>query len=136
MEGNDNFPTGKGQRVGVVWQVCIQFSIPFPGMTVLTLWTMSPSVFASGTSNEKSIKFLQLPSVLRGVPSRQWQVDVDFIIRDFVMDASQDLLVLIQIVQWFVLISFLSILSRQMLIAATAPKPLRDASRQGSTSYH
>jgi hypothetical protein len=43
-----------------------------------------------------AIDFVQLPSRLRGISMRQWTLRFDFDVRDFSMDPSQDLLVLIE----------------------------------------
>jgi hypothetical protein len=43
-----------------------------------------------------AIDFVQLPSRLRGIPMRQWTLRFDFAVRDFSMDPSQDLLVMVE----------------------------------------
>jgi len=36
-----------------------------------------------------------IPSQLRGVPGQQWQVDFDFFVESFIIDATQDLLAVV-----------------------------------------
>ena len=36
-----------------------------------------------------------IPSRLRGVPGQQWRIDFDFCVQIFVLDATQDLLVMV-----------------------------------------
>jgi hypothetical protein len=48
--------------------------------------------------DENTLRFIQLPSVLRGIPeSLPWDITVDIEIRDFSMDQAQDLLVLVEV---------------------------------------
>lgn len=43
------------------------------------------------------IMFIQVPSVHRGLKEKEWKIeDMGFIVRDFCMDPSQDLLVVIE----------------------------------------
>jgi hypothetical protein len=41
----------------------------------------------------RSFIMQSIPSPLRGVSGRQWQIDFDFLVEPFVIDATQDLLV-------------------------------------------
>src|SRR5258708_378390 len=43
----------------------------------------------------RSFIMQSIPSPLRGVPGRQWRIDFDFFVKLFVMDATQDLLVVL-----------------------------------------
>jgi len=43
----------------------------------------------------RSFVMQSIPSPLRGVPGRQWQIDFDFFVDPFVIDATQDLLVVV-----------------------------------------
>ena len=52
--------------------------------------------FADDCIAGNAIDFVQLPSRLRGIPMRQWRLIFDFNVRDFSMDPSQDLLVIIE----------------------------------------
>lgn len=72
------------------------------------------SVFAQGSKDDqRHLSFMQLPSKLRGIPQLNWNVEVDFVIRDFGMDPSQDLLVLMEAGRTFVSIdgAFCSLLT-------------------------
>lgn len=41
----------------------------------------------------RSVRFHQLGAEVRGVPNKTWDVEMDFMVRDFTMDPGQDLLV-------------------------------------------
>lgn len=60
------------------------------------VWELYGGVFAQGRGS-RAIKFWQLPSVIRGVKEEEWEHDdLGINIRDFGMDPSQDLLVMIE----------------------------------------
>ncbi|KAJ3746332.1 hypothetical protein DFH05DRAFT_1484752 [Lentinula detonsa] len=65
------------------------------------LWELFGNVLAQNTSGG-SFDFVQLPSESRKIPERKWMVkpDTPRLVRDFGMDPSQDLLVLIELPQW------------------------------------
>jgi hypothetical protein len=44
----------------------------------------------------RSLIMLSIPSRLRGVPGRQWRIDFHFCVEIFVLDATQDLLMVVQ----------------------------------------
>ncbi|KAI9461007.1 hypothetical protein BJY52DRAFT_245215 [Lactarius psammicola] len=67
-------------------------TIPSP---VGSLWELYGNVWAHSGGSD-TIEFVQLPSRLRGIPMRQWTLRLDFALRDFGMDPSQDLLVTIE----------------------------------------
>ena len=46
-----------------------------------------------------TIDFIQLPSRLRGIPMQQWTLRFDFEVREFGVDSSQDLLVVVEEVE-------------------------------------
>ena len=52
--------------------------------------------YASGSDTNNTIDFVQFPSRLRGIPLRQWTLRFDFVVRNFGMDPSQDLLVTLE----------------------------------------
>ncbi|KAL0957942.1 hypothetical protein HGRIS_000123 [Hohenbuehelia grisea] len=58
------------------------------------------NVIAELTSEGTGVKFIQLPSVLRGIPMREWTVDVGVLARDFFIDPDQNLLVLLEAPLW------------------------------------
>jgi hypothetical protein len=60
-----------------------------------TLWELYGNVWAH-SKGVATIVFVQIPSRLRGIPLSQWTLDLDFPLRDFGMDQSQDLLVAIE----------------------------------------
>jgi hypothetical protein len=62
-------------------------------------WKLCGNVWAH-SKGSNAIDFVQLPSRLRGIPMRQWSLRFDFGVRDFSMDPSQDLLVIIEIINW------------------------------------
>lgn len=60
-----------------------------------SLWELFGNVWAHSRGDDSSIDFVQMPSRLRGIPLHQWTIKLDFPLRDFGMDPSQDLLVAI-----------------------------------------
>ncbi|KAI0041549.1 hypothetical protein FA95DRAFT_1548610 [Auriscalpium vulgare] len=58
------------------------------------LWELYGGISASG--GDRMLTFKQLPSRLRGIEAREWELTFDFVIRDFGLDASQDLLVVVE----------------------------------------
>ncbi|KAH8998839.1 hypothetical protein EDB86DRAFT_2910402 [Lactarius hatsudake] len=60
-----------------------------------SLWELYGNVWAHSRGSD-AIEFIQIPSRLRGIPMRQWTLRFDFDLRDFGMDPSQDLLVMIE----------------------------------------
>lgn len=68
------------------------------------VWELYGGVLAQACG-PRALAFVRLPSQIRGIDSEEWTVpDVGFTIRDFGMDPSQDLLVLIQSPQRQVLV--------------------------------
>ncbi|KDQ56145.1 hypothetical protein JAAARDRAFT_322114 [Jaapia argillacea MUCL 33604] len=64
------------------------------------LWELTGGVWALA-KGPRSISFHQLPSVSRGIDSKKWSIhDVGFEIHDFVMDPGQDLLVLVESIEY------------------------------------
>lgn len=65
------------------------------------LWELYGGVLAQ-SKDDGAIVFHQLPSDLRSIDAKTWTVGPDFgmIVRDFAMDSSQDLLVLIESPDW------------------------------------
>lgn len=65
------------------------------------LWELYGGVLAQNRA-DGAIVFHQLPSDLRSIDARTWTLGPDFgmMIRDFAMDPSQDLLVLIESPDW------------------------------------
>ena len=57
-----------------------------------SLWELDGNVWAHSRERD-AIEFVQLPSRLRNIPMRQWTLNLDYALRDFGMDPSQDLLV-------------------------------------------
>jgi hypothetical protein len=64
-------------------------------------WELFGGVLALA-EGPKTLVFRQLPSRLRGIESSEWKVDVDFPVRDFSMDKTQDLLVIVEGSEWVV----------------------------------
>lgn len=62
------------------------------------VWELYGGVLAQQTSKDSQIlEFRQLPSELRGIKEKEWQVRwLGFRIRDFSMDPAQELLVVIE----------------------------------------
>ncbi|KAG5643105.1 hypothetical protein DXG03_001569 [Asterophora parasitica] len=61
----------------------------------LRAWELTNSTF--GVAGDHNIRFVQLPSLLRGIEKHEWGLEgFDFRIRDFATDRSQDLLVLLE----------------------------------------
>ncbi|KAJ3499953.1 hypothetical protein NLJ89_g10001 [Agrocybe chaxingu] len=69
------------------------------------LWELCGGVLAQNTEENKLI-FRQLPSDLRSIEEMTWTVDekLGFTMRDFAMDPSQDLLVLVENADWQVVL--------------------------------
>ncbi|KAF9462092.1 hypothetical protein BDZ94DRAFT_1261927 [Collybia nuda] len=64
------------------------------------LWELYGGVLAQNSPNGE-IVFRQLPSEIRSIEERDWTIGgFDFIVRDFGMDPSQDLLVLVEDPKW------------------------------------
>ena len=58
-----------------------------------SVWELYGGVLAQ-SEGKRTLTLRQLPSVIRGIPDKQWEIaDVGFDIRDFGMDPAQDLLV-------------------------------------------
>lgn len=68
-------------------------SLPVPEGS---LWELYGNVWAHSRGNN-SIFFVQIPSRLRDIPLRQWTIRLDYPLRDFGIDPSQDLLVAIEL---------------------------------------
>lgn len=65
-------------------------------MEMGSVWELSGGVLAQGKGS-RSLVVHQLPSDLRGIPDESWVLeDIGIPIRDFTMDPSQDLLVLVE----------------------------------------
>jgi len=58
-------------------------------------WALYGNVWAHSRGSD-AINFVQLPSRIRGIPMCQWTLRFDFDVREFCMDPSQDLLVIIE----------------------------------------
>ena len=64
------------------------------------LWELYGGVLAQSTE-EGTLTFIQLPSDLRSIEEEVWTLgNFGLVVRDFGMDPSQDLLVLIQSPDW------------------------------------
>lgn len=59
------------------------------------VWELYGGVLAQARG-KRTLCFTQLPSEIRGIPQRNWEVEVDAPIRDFGLDPSLDLLVVIE----------------------------------------
>jgi hypothetical protein len=77
-------------------------SLPVPDGS---LWELCGNVWAH-SRGDNAIDFVQIPSRLRGIPLCQWTLRLDFPLRDFCMDPSQDLLVTIGRATRCVLLTF------------------------------
>ncbi|GLB41956.1 hypothetical protein LshimejAT787_1005560 [Lyophyllum shimeji] len=63
--------------------------------STLRAWELTNGTL--GLAENHSIRFVQLPSRLRGISQSEWVIaSFDFVIKDFAMDKSQDLLVVIE----------------------------------------
>ncbi|KAF8134942.1 hypothetical protein EV363DRAFT_1322083, partial [Boletus edulis] len=63
-------------------------------------WEFSGGILAQSTY-ENTLSLVQLPCKLKGIPEQRWSVPFDFRIRDFTLDNSQDLIVLLELVGTF-----------------------------------
>lgn len=59
-------------------------------------WEFSGGVFAQ--ASQAGVSFVQLPCKLKGIEEKKWTAPLEFKIRDFTMDTSQNLVVLIELV--------------------------------------
>lgn len=59
-------------------------------------WEFSGGILAQST-HENQIFLVQLPCKLKGITEKRWSVPFDFRIRDFTLDNSQDLIVLVEL---------------------------------------
>ncbi|KAI0082257.1 hypothetical protein K474DRAFT_1703260 [Panus rudis PR-1116 ss-1] len=59
------------------------------------VWELYGGVLAQG-QGQRSLHFYRLPSEIRGIEEEHWKLDLEFAIRDFGMDPTQDLLVVIE----------------------------------------
>lgn len=67
-----------------------------PMVSGSTIWELAGGVLAQSASSRDSLLFTQLPSKLRNIEKKRWELDISrFKVRDFTMDPSQDLLVLV-----------------------------------------
>lgn len=65
------------------------------------LWELYGGILAQSTEEGASLTFIQLPSDLRSIEEKAWTLaDLGLVVRDFGMDPSQDLLVLIERPDW------------------------------------
>jgi hypothetical protein len=68
------------------------------------LWELYGNVLAQITSNGHTLHFKQLPSQSRAIEEKAWTVNVtQFRVRDFAIDPAQDLLIIVEQPQGFVL---------------------------------
>ncbi|KIJ13367.1 hypothetical protein PAXINDRAFT_170440 [Paxillus involutus ATCC 200175] len=58
-------------------------------------WELSGGILAQSTS-QNEISCVQLPCKVKGIPEKRWTTPFDFRIRDFTLDNSQDLIVLLE----------------------------------------
>ena len=65
------------------------------------VWELYGNVWAHNNESD-AMEFVQLPSRIRSIPMRQWTLRFDFAVRDFSMDPSQDLLVVIADIRKYV----------------------------------
>ena len=60
------------------------------------MWELYGGVLAQASGN-RTLVFNQLPSVIRGIEEKEWRIeDVGMTIRDFGMDPTQDLLIIME----------------------------------------
>ena len=59
-------------------------------------WDLARGIL-SLCAGPRTIQFRQLPSSVRGIPERTWELDLDFDIVDFTIDPGQDLMVAIEV---------------------------------------
>ena len=59
------------------------------------MWDLYGGVWGHDTERRNVFEFYQLPSEIRKIPLRRWQLALDVRPRDFSFDPSQDLLVLV-----------------------------------------
>ncbi|TFK55467.1 hypothetical protein OE88DRAFT_622844 [Heliocybe sulcata] len=61
-------------------------------------WELYGGVWAARAWDTRGLAFMQEPSIFREIPMKQWVIeDLGFAIRDFSLDISQDLLVLVEL---------------------------------------
>lgn len=57
------------------------------------LWELYGGVLAQSATTRGTLHFTQLPSKIKGIEHKEWEVQLPVDIRDFAMDPSQNLLV-------------------------------------------
>ena len=68
------------------------------------LWELYGNVLAQITQDGRTLHFKQLPSQSRAIEEKGWTVDISqFRMRDFGIDPAQDLLIIVERPQVFVL---------------------------------
>ena len=60
-----------------------------------SVWELYGNVLAQG-KGKRSLVFYQIPSPIRGIESKTWTVQVDEAIRDFAMDPTEELLIIVE----------------------------------------
>lgn len=69
-------------------------------------WELNGGILAQ-SDTPSSIVFRQLPSALRRIESREWRIDsFEFVVADFAMDPSQDLLVVVEITEYVAVVNY------------------------------
>jgi hypothetical protein len=77
------------------WSKHLTLELPFPHEApYVTGGTLVQPIYEIG-GILRSFVVQSIPSPLRGVPERRWQIDFDFVVVCFVIDATQDLLVVV-----------------------------------------
>jgi len=98
-----------------------------------------------GSAYNRSLRFIQVPSVFRGIEEKEWTIeDIGFRVGDFTMDPSQDLLVALEVEMY---VDHLSVMRIIVLTFPTALEMFVDSTcapcqmgslilSYGGNSYH
>lgn len=79
-------------------------------------WELNGGILAQ-SDGPSSIAFRQLPSALRCIESREWRIDgFDFVVVDFAMDPSYDLLVVVEITKCVPVVNYTYLLHHRSSI--------------------
>lgn len=103
MEDNEHSSVDTVNRLDLlrehnrVWNDMKWTSSGFIPMRDGNCWEFSGGILAQST-RENEIFFVQLPCKLKGIVEKRWSVPFDFRIRDFTFDYSQNIIVLLELV--------------------------------------
>lgn len=80
----------------VEWSQTTEITLTAAEVSLESAWEFLGGVL--GLAAGCRLRFIQVPSALRGIKEKQWVIeDIGFTIKDFGMDPSQDLLIILEV---------------------------------------